>query len=154
MIRPGSEMLRSSSSGTLRSERTSTPRPETPSASRSSSVFTGIALERLTDQRDQVDDAVGVTPLVVVPGNHLGLVVDHLRQARVEYRAVRVGDDVARDNRRVVVLQDTLQRAVRGRLHRGIDLVGARGLGELGGQISTRPGGNRHPKRVAVEFAL
>ena len=42
MMRPGSVMLPSSSSGTFRSERTSTPRPETPSASRSSSVLTAI----------------------------------------------------------------------------------------------------------------
>ena len=81
-MRPGSVMLPSSSSGTLRSERTSTPRPETPSARRSSRVLTAIVgSERLADQRDQVDEAVGVAPLVVVPGHDLGLVVDDLGQA-------------------------------------------------------------------------
>src|SRR5690606_6247222 len=104
MIRPGSVMLRSSSSGTFRSERTNTPRPETPSARRSSSVLMAtvppFALQGLPDQRDQVDQPVGVTPLVVVPGHHLDLVVDHLGQTRVVERAVRVGDDVAGHDRR------------------------------------------------------
>src|SRR5436190_1115464 len=92
-LRPGSVMLPSSSTGTFRSERTSTPRPETPSASRSSSVLIATGLKGLADQCDQVDEAVGVTPLVVVPRDDLGLVVDHLGQARVVDRAVRVGDD-------------------------------------------------------------
>src|SRR4029079_19019910 len=129
--RPGSVMLRSSSSGTFRSERTRTPRPETPSASRSSSVLiedSAIGLERLADQRDQVDEAVGVAPLVVVPGDDLGLIVDHLGQTRVVDRAVRVGDDVARNDRRVVVLEDALQRTLRGGLVCGVDLLDAGGL--------------------------
>src|SRR5262245_53176808 len=104
MMRPGSVILRSSSSGTFRSERTSTPRPETPSASRSERVFMedeATGLQRLADQCDQVYEAVGVTPLVVVPGHRLGLVVDHLGQPGVEDRAVGVGDDVAGHDRGV-----------------------------------------------------
>jgi hypothetical protein len=34
--------------------------------------------ERLADQADQVDKAVGVSPLVVVPTDNLDLIADHL----------------------------------------------------------------------------
>ena len=37
-----------------------------------------VGLQRLTDQADQVDEAVGIAPLVVVPADHLDLVPDHL----------------------------------------------------------------------------
>src|SRR5690606_21008955 len=91
ITRPGSVMSPESSSGTLRSDRTSTPRPDTPSARRSSRVLTVIGLQRLTDHRHQVDTPVGVAPLVVVPGHDLDLVVDHLGQPGVVERAVRIG---------------------------------------------------------------
>src|SRR5581483_1813961 len=153
-MRPGSVICPSSSSGTLRSERTRTPRPETPSARRSSRVLIAISLQRLADQRDQVDEAVAVTPLVVVPRDDLGLVVDHLGQTGVEDRAVRVGDDVAGDDRRVVVLEDALHPALGGRLERSVDVFDAGRLAQIGGQVGDRAGGNRHPQRVAVELAL
>src|ERR1044072_9459985 len=134
-MRPGSEIREMFppwfSSGTFRSERTRTPRPETPSASRSERVVTedsASALERLADQCDQVDETVRVAPLVVVPGHGLGLVADDLGQARVEQRAVRIGDDVARSDRCVVVLQDALERTFGGRLERRVDLIGGRRL--------------------------
>ena len=37
--------------------------------------------EGLADQGDQVDEAVGVAPLVVVPADDLDLIADHLGQA-------------------------------------------------------------------------
>src|SRR5690606_39329700 len=78
-----SSVIRSPSSGTFRSARTSTVRPDTPSFSRSSSVFSTVArpsVELRTDQLDQVGEPVGVAPLVVVPADHLDLVADDLGQ--------------------------------------------------------------------------
>src|SRR4051794_31266727 len=107
-IRPSSLMTPgcSLSKGTFRSARTSTRRPTTPSASRSSRglILTGsTSRSRLhqrsqarTDQLDEVDQTVGVAPLVVVPADDLDLVLDDLRQTRVEDARRRVGDDVRR----------------------------------------------------------
>src|SRR6478735_222131 len=72
--------------------------------------------ELLADQGGQRDEAVRVAPLVVVPGDDLDLVADHLRELRVEDALVRVGDDVARDDLVLGVLQRALERAVGGGL--------------------------------------
>lgn len=111
-MRPGS-VISPPSNGTLRSERTSTVRPSTqrpadPSASELP-LLSKLRSERLGDEADEVGEAVGVAPLVVVPGDDLDLVVDDLRQTRVEDRRVRVGDDVRGDDRCVGVLQDALR---------------------------------------------
>src|SRR4051812_22688752 len=88
-------------------------------------------------EHDDVDEAVRVAPLVVVPADDLDLVADDLGQARVEDARVRVGDDVAADDRVLGVLEDALERAVGGRLDRRVHLVDGRlaaGLeGEVGG---------------------
>ena len=63
--------------------------------------------EALADERDEVDEAVGVAPLVVVPADDLDLVADHLGQAGVEDARARVGDDVGGDDRVLGVLQDS-----------------------------------------------
>src|SRR5690606_41362812 len=131
-IRPSSEIFPESPKGTFRSARTNTRRPDTPSASRSSSVFTEPALpskprsrrsQLLSDQLHQVDEPVGVAPLVVVPADRLDLVADHLGKPRVEDARGRVGDDVGRDDGVLGVGEDALHRTVRRRLHRRVDLV-------------------------------
>src|SRR5690242_271962 len=97
-IRPSSPIL-PSDSGTLRSERTSTRLPRTsPSESR-----VPIRSEGLADVADEVDQPVGVAPLVDVPADDLHLVADHLGQSGVEDARGRVGDDVAGHDRRVDV---------------------------------------------------
>ena len=57
----------------------------------------------------EVDEAVGVAPLVVVPGDDLDLVADHLGEAGVEDARGRVGDDVGGDDRVLGVLEDALE---------------------------------------------
>ena len=79
-IRASSVMFRSSSRGTLKSTRT---RTRLPSTSRSSSVRTHEHL------LGELDAAVRVAPLVVVPGDDLDQVaLEHRRQLGVEDRAV------------------------------------------------------------------
>src|SRR3954447_7958736 len=107
------------SSGTLRSLRTSTRLPRrSPS---SETVFTRS--ERRADVDDEVDQAVGVAPLVVVPADDLDLVADDLGQAGVEDARRRIGDDVGADDRVRGVAEDALEGAVGGRLVRGVDLL-------------------------------
>src|SRR5680860_735874 len=75
--RPSSVMVVSASCGTFRSQRTKTRLPRrSPAAIRSSAVFIGCS-ERLADVRDQVDEAAGVAPLVVVPADDLALELRH-----------------------------------------------------------------------------
>src|SRR5680860_27821 len=152
--RPSSVMVVSASCGTFRSQRTKTRLPRrSPAAIRSSAVFIGYS-ERLADVRDQVDEAAGVAPLVVVPADDLGHVAVDVGQAGVEDARCRVGDDVRRDDRVLGVGQDPLQRALGRSLDGGVDLfLGGRGL-QLDGQVGGRPRRQRHAHRVAVELAL
>ena len=126
------------SSGTLKSTRTSTRCPLATSRSRTRPLaerrIRGARVAASGDRRarqhplGQVDDAVRVAPLVVVPGDDLHeLAVDHHRQRRVEDRRVRRGDDVGRDDRVLVVLEDALEAARVGLLgERRVDLLDAR----------------------------
>src|SRR3954447_23460223 len=81
--------------------------------------------EGAADQVDEVDEAVGVAPLVVVPADDLDLVADHLREAGVEDAGVRVGDDVAGDDLALGVEQVALEGTVGSGPHRGVDLFDA-----------------------------
>ena len=104
------------SSGTFRSERTSTRRPRRPR--RRSSSGSASSERRAPTSVDEVDEAVGVAPLVVVPADDLDLVADDLGQPRVEDARRRVGDDVGGDDRVLGVAQVALERALGGGLDR------------------------------------
>ena len=95
-----------SSSGTLKSTRTSTRLPSGPPGPRASSQ----------QSLDEVRDAVGVAPLVVVPGDDLDhRPVHHRGQLRVDDRGGGVLDDVRGDDRVLGVLEQSLQRPLRRR---------------------------------------
>src|SRR5215470_19015266 len=94
--------------GTLKSTRTKTRLPSTGSAA---SVRTRASTEPATDQQGHVLHAVGETPFVVVPGQHLAEVAaDHARRLGVEDRRVRGTVEVAGDERLVAVAEDALER--------------------------------------------
>src|SRR5690242_14585552 len=77
-----SSVIRAPSSGTFRSLRTRTRRPRR-SPSCSIERISGRGSEAGADERDQVHEAVGVAPLVVVPADDLDLVAEDLGQAGV-----------------------------------------------------------------------
>ena len=82
---------------------------------------------------DQIEDAVRVSPLVVVPRQDLVHVrVDRARERRVEDRGVRVAVEVDGDELLVAVRQDVLQRSVRRVAQDLVDLVRARALSRSG----------------------
>src|SRR4051812_1788485 len=112
-MRPSS-VTSPSFNGTFRSQRTRTRLPLTPCLISSSSVRT--VLQGRADEQAEVDEAVGVAPLVVVPADDLHLVADDLGQLGVEDAGVRVGDDVGADDRVLGVLQDALEGALGGGL--------------------------------------
>src|SRR5450631_3336743 len=107
--RPSSVMVPAASRGTFRSLRTRTRFPRSqPAETRSSAVLMVRAVvivgsERLADVRDQVDEAVGVTPLVVVPADDLRHVAVDVGETGVEDPRPRVGDDAGRNDRVPVV---------------------------------------------------
>src|SRR5213076_1006977 len=98
-------------------------------------------------QRDQVGQAAGVAPLVVVPGDHLDQVVanDHRREA-VDDRGARVALEVHRDERLVGVAEDPLQVAFRQLLELLVDRLGARLLLHLRHEVDDRDGRRRDPQ--------
>ncbi len=103
----------------------------------------------------QVDAAVGVAPLVVVPGQHLHEIAVHdLRVGAVDDRGMRVAAVVDRDQRRVLHVQDALHRARGGGAHRAVDVVDGDRLLDQGHQVDARDVRRRHAHRDAVELAL
>ena len=95
--------------------------------------------------RGEVDEPVGVAPLVVVPGDDLDLgLVDHAGQRRVEDRRVRGLDDVGGDDRVLAVGEDAGQRAGVGARGEGaVDLLDARRAAR------PRPSGRRSSRSAA-----
>ena len=152
-----SSVMAPSWTGTLKSARSSTRRPS--SGGRSSRVGTPKAatdyLELGADDLDEVDEAVRVAPLVVVPAHDLHEVAVGHRDRRIERARRRRADDVGADDRLLVVDEHLRQRAaLGGRLERRVDLVDGGFLGEDAGEVGDRAVGHRHPQRGAVELAL
>src|SRR5690606_20057224 len=79
--------------------------------------------ELVAHEDRQVDETVGVAPLVVVPADdlHVLAVLDH-GQGRVEGAGRRGVDDVGGDDRVLGVLEEALQLALGGLLEGGVDL--------------------------------
>src|SRR5439155_21212671 len=95
----------------------------------------------------QVYAAVAVAPLVVVPRDELEEVLVQLDAAAgVEDAAVRVVDEVGRDDLVLGVGQDVLQVGLARPLHRVADFLVAGGLRGLHRQVHDRDGGRRHPE--------
>ena len=151
-IRPSSVIV-SPSSGTLRSDRTRTRLPRDVPEVVDCLIATVTASEPTSV--DEVDEAVGVAPLVVVPADDLDLVADDLGQPGVEDARRRVGDDVAGDDRVLGVAQVALQRAVgRAALNAALTSSTVVSRETVDGEVGGRAGGDRHAHREAVELAL
>ena len=103
------------------------------------------AVQRLTFEPTysvDVDEAVGVAPLVVVPAVDLDELAHAHREAGVEDRRVRVARDVARHDRVLGVPEHALERLAGGRLLvRRVDLLDRGLLLEVGGEVGERPVG-------------
>ena len=85
---------------------------------------------------DEVEHAVGVAPLVVVPGDELDeVLVERDAGVCVEDRGQRAGNEVARHDGLLGVAQDALELVLRRALDLGLDLVVAGALGELDGEV-------------------
>ena len=87
-------------------------------------------------ERDEVAHALGVSPLVVVPGDELDEVGRELDSGvSVEDRRVVVAGEVGRDDGVLGVAENTLHRALGRGLDGGLDLVVGRGLLEADDEV-------------------
>src|SRR4030042_3817573 len=108
-IRVSSRISPFSSKGTLKSTRRKTRFPLT------SRSVTGFMDRSLGDELDQVDQAAGVSPFVVVPGYDLDHVpVDDLCGQAVDDPGMGIAQAIDRHERLGRVAEDALQRAFRG----------------------------------------
>src|ERR1039458_5048376 len=145
-----SSAMRSPSSGTLKSTRTSARLPRISEGSRSAIVLLLIGeavppSEPRADVLQEIDAARGVAPLIVVPARDLHhRTVDHIRVLRVEDARVRIADVVARDERLLGVLQDTFERTVARGPEGGVHVGNGRGLLDLDGELGERDIRGRH----------
>mmetsp|Transcript_18044 Transcript_18044/g.56190 ORF Transcript_18044/g.56190 Transcript_18044/m.56190 type:complete len:490 (-) Transcript_18044:63-1532(-) len=108
------------------------------------------------DVHRQLDKAVRVAPLVVVPRDELDKVArEHDARARVEDGRARVVHEVLRDDLVLRVAHDAL---VLGRLALGLDdlldLVVRRLLGEAAGEVDDRHVGRGHAEGHARQLAV
>lgn len=86
---------------------------------------------------EEIANTLGVTPLVVVPGDELNEVVVELDTGRgVEDGGGRVADEVSGDDRVLGVVDDALVGAGGGLLHGGLDVVVRSGLLETSDKVN------------------
>src|SRR5271155_5647351 len=124
-IRAGS-WITPSAIGTLKSHRTSTFLFWN---SRCVIGWTGIAgqfhslrLKLIRHESGDIREPVRVAPFVVVPRKYLDHpLADDLGQGRVENRRMRIAVEIDRDQRRLGVSDNALERAFGRRLHRRVD---------------------------------
>ena len=107
----------------------------------------------LGQEADQVDDAVGVAPLVVVPAEHLHAVADHLGQRRVDDGAALVALEVGADQQVRVDAQNALQFALGGGHESGVQRFDGGGLLGDVGQVDDGDVGGWDADGEAVQLA-
>src|SRR5215213_5020153 len=99
-------------------------------------------LELVTYVSSQVTRPVRVTPLVVVPAEHLdGAAVGH-GELRVEDARGLVADYVAGDQWGFRVLQDVREFSIGGRLEGGVDVLGGSFARDAGDKVGYGAVGN------------
>src|SRR6266540_1627489 len=114
----------------------------------------GPGLELAADDLGEVDQPVGVAPLVVVPAKHLDEGAVGLRQRRVEDAGGRVADDVGGDDRVLRVADDAGKVALGGLAEGVVDLFLGGLPAEHDGQVGERAVLDRDAQGDAVELAL
>src|SRR2546427_2262045 len=150
------------SSGTLKSTRTRTRFPRT-SASRMVRLSKVTRVLAASGDRDahlrgdelgDVGEAARVTPLVVVPRDDLDHVSEDDRVHRADDRGMRVPLEIARHERFLGVIHDSLERSLRRALERRVHLV----LGHLTlqrcGEVDNRDRRRRYAEGHTGEAAL
>ena len=99
------------------------------------------------DVADEVDQPVGVAPLVVVPAEDLRAVADDVGQDGVEDARRRVGHDVGGDDRVLGVLQEPFSGPSAAALNAALISSLVAGLDSSHGQVGGRAGRHRHAQR-------
>ena len=105
---------------------------------------------------DEHENLVGIAPLVVIPRDDLHERVGQ-RDAGlgVEDGGVRIADEVGRDDHILRVIEDALELALGGLLHRGADLRILGGLGQVDREVDDgdiqRRDAHGHAGQLAVE---
>jgi len=108
----------------------------------------------LQEEEDEVLDAAGVAPLVVVPADDLAGVLDDLGQLGVDDAGESVPAEVGGDQLFFGVAEDALQGAFCGRLESGVDGLYVDGLGGDEGEVNHGDVGGRDAHGEAVELAV
>ena len=106
---------------------------------------------------DELHDLVGITPLVVVPGNYLNESIGKVNAGvGVEDGGTGIAEEVGGNDSVLSVAEDTLELALRGGLHGGADVSLGGRLLEVDGEVNYGDveGGNAHGDagELAVEL--
>eukprot|EP00171_Calliarthron_tuberculosum_P015562 IDg15562t1 len=109
----------------------------------------------LGDVADEVDHAVAVAPLVVIPRDKLAeLAVEHDARLGVEHARHAVGDEVGRHHRLLGVVEDALEAVLGGGLERRLDVVVRSLRHQTHREIHDGHVRRRHAERHAGQLAV
>src|SRR5258708_24870125 len=106
-------------------------------------------------QVDQIADTAGVSPLVVIPRDHLdAIATDYQGHGRVDDGGAGVAFEIGRDQFVLLDPEVAFQRARPGSFFQsGIDLFFGRLFFYPDDEVDNRDIGRGHPDRETVEFA-
>ena len=100
----------------------------------------GGSLEALSHVLGQINQAAGVTPLVVVPRNNLHLITDDLRQVGIEDGGMGITDNVGGNQWFAIgVFEDSLQRSLSCLLQGSVHGLYGNLLLRLEGEVGQEP---------------
>ena len=107
------------------------------------------------DVGHQVDNAIGVSPLVIIPAKYFGEgAVDDVRALGVKNTALGIADEVSGDERLFAILEIFAEAAWRPLFVGGIDFFFRRGFFELDRKIDDRNVRSRNADGNAVHLAF
>src|SRR5689334_9976285 len=145
--------LPSSESGTLKSTRMKTRCP-----SRCRSCMESFAMRSqpfLHQKLDEVPHAAGVTPLIVIPGDHLHTIASyHPGQRGIDDGGTVVAAIVHRNELLGFVSQNAFHRSIRGGLQGLVNFVNTGAFLHEGDQIHHRDVGSRDSHCKTIQLAL
>src|SRR5690349_16776586 len=115
--------------------------------------FRGGLQALLGQEADEVDDAVGVAPLVVVPAENLYALADDLGERRIDDRATRIALEVGADEQIFIVAEDAFQFTISGSFQRGVYGLGVGRLFTDKGEVNDRDVGSWDADCKTIELA-
>src|SRR5690606_10108963 len=105
--------------------------------------------------QDEIDELVGISPLVVVPGDQLHeVVVERDAGVGIENAGARIAEEIGGNHMILGVTHDALEGGFRSQFHGGLDLFVLGGFRQAAGQIHHANVGSGNPASPVRQLAV